>query len=461
MEELRQLGIPADGEQNQGYFQATEVEIMLSLLQIIDNPRQDIPLAGVLRSPIVGLTEEDLAQVRLCGKGTFYEAVMAAAGGTVPASAEPGDSISIPDEEGTLSAYAESAAALEWAEQTESVDEEFSLSPELQRKLAGFLASLERWRNIARQGGLGDLIWLLYRETGYLDWVGGLPGGMQRQDNLKALHDRAVQFEQTTSSRGLFRFLTFISRLRDNGSDLGGPGTAESRDNAVRIMTIHKSKGLEFPVVFLAGMSKMFNQQDLNASFLMHKELGFGPKFVDTEKRVSYPTLPNLAIRRRSQLELLAEEMRVLYVGLTRPKEKMILIGTVKDLEKKVSSWAQVQSRPELMLPDYLLARGRSYLDWVGPALIRHPAAAKLRELGGLESETASALESDPADWRISILSTEDLTLAALGGWEEAEESTPERRRKLNSLLRRETVLPGSDAPDGGSFCHLTKYPPG
>ncbi|WP_433619971.1 helicase-exonuclease AddAB subunit AddA [Paenibacillus cellulositrophicus] len=452
MEELRQLGIPADGEQNQGYFQATEVEIMLSLLQIIDNPRQDIPLAGVLRSPIVGLTEEDLAQVRLCGKGTFYEAVMAAAGGTVLASAEPGDSISIPDEEGTLPAYAESAAALEWAEQTEAVDEEFSLSPELQRKLAGFLASLERWRNIARQGGLGDLIWLLYRETGYLDWVGGLPGGMQRQDNLKALHDRAVQFEQTTSSRGLFRFLTFISRLRDNGSDLGGPGTAESRDNAVRIMTIHKSKGLEFPVVFLAGMSKMFNQQDLNASFLMHKELGFGPKFVDTEKRVSYPTLPNLAIRRRSQLELLAEEMRVLYVGLTRPKEKMILIGTVKDLEKKVSSWAQVQSRPELMLPDYLLARGRSYLDWVGPALIRHPAAAKLRELGGLEGETASALESDPADWRISILSTEDLTLAALGGWEEAEESTPERRRKLNSLLRRETVLPGSDAPDGGSF---------
>lgn len=172
----------------------------------------------------------------------------------------------------------------------------------------------------------------------------GTPGSAERQNNLKALHDRAVQFEQTTASRGLFRFLTFVSRLRDRGGDLGGGSGTEQRDNAVRIMTIHKSKGLEFPVVFLAGMSKTFNQQDLNAPFLMHKELGFGPKFVDEEKRVSFPTLPNLAIRRRSQLELLAEEMRVLYVGLTRPKEKLYLIGTIKDVGKKASSWAQCLS---------------------------------------------------------------------------------------------------------------------
>lgn len=145
-----------------------------------------------------------------------------------------------------------------------------------------------------------------------------------------------MQYEQDTSSRGLFRFLTFISRLRERGGDLGAVGGAENQGNAVSLMTIHKSKGLEFPVVFVAGLSKNFNQQDLNASFLMHKELGFGPKYVDESIRVSYPTLPNLAIRRRSQLELLAEEMRVLYVALTRPKEKLVLIGTMKDLAKKL-----------------------------------------------------------------------------------------------------------------------------
>lgn len=441
IEELRQLGIPADGEQNKGYFQATEVEIMLSLLQVVDNPQQDIPLAGVLRSPIVGLTEEELAQIRLCRKGSFYEALVTAAGqdGTVPVESETELSSTEDKESGW--AYAESAAALEWMVKQPALEEGNSISPQLQHKVSDFLQSLDCWRNASRQGGLGDLIWRLYRETGYLDWVGGLPGGIQRQGNLKALHDRAVQFEQTTASRGLFRFLTFIARLRDHGSDLGGPGGAERKENAVRIMTIHKSKGLEFPVVFLAGMSKMFNQQDLNASFLMHKELGFGPKFVDQEKRVSYPTLPNLSIRRRSQLELLAEEMRVLYVGLTRPKEKMILIGTVKDLAKKVSSWAQVQNEPALMLPDYVLARGRSYLDWVGPALIRHAGAEKLREMSGLGGSVSNALDSDPSAWEITVFSADDLSLATLGGWEETEESSPERRYRLQALLKRESVI--------------------
>ncbi|MEI0738185.1 3'-5' exonuclease [Paenibacillus sp. JTLBN-2024] len=172
-------------------------------------------------------------------------------------------------------------------------------------------------------------------------------------------------------------------------------------------------------------MSKTFNQQDLNAPFLMHKELGFGPKFVDEEKRVSFPTLPNLVIRRRSQLELLAEEMRVLYVGLTRPKEKLYLIGTIKDVGKKASSWAQVLEQREYTLPDYLLARGRSYIDWVGPALIGHPGAGKLRELAETDAAPPPVLASDPSSWSVSVLSADELSLAALGGWEEEEASLP------------------------------------
>lgn len=444
MEELRQEGIPSIGEQSKGYFQAIEVEIMLSLLHVIDNPRQDIPLASVLRSPIVGLTEEDLAQVRLCSSGTFYDAVQAAIGAFEPDLSEGAGIDSGRWTTGIIwPGYTEAAAG---RADLEVISEKSELTPgdvndgpvisqELSRKLKRFMERLQTWRNKARQGSLSDLIWEFYSETGYLDWVGGLPGGSQRRANLTSLYDRAVQYEQDTSSRGLFRFLTFISRLRDNGGDLGAAGGTENQGNAVRLMTIHKSKGLEFPVVFVAGLSKKFNQQDLNIPFLMHKELGFGPKYVDEKLRVSYPTLPNLAIRRRAQLELLAEEMRVLYVALTRPKEKMILVGTVKDLPKKVSSWAQADNTRELLLPDYMLARGRSYIDWIGPAIIRHPSAGMLREAAGLQLPEYTALSSDSTDWVIHIETSDTLSETAIH--KEEEDAIEANRAEKEAALRK------------------------
>ncbi|WP_342552113.1 helicase-exonuclease AddAB subunit AddA [Paenibacillus sp. FSL R7-0652] len=435
IEEFRQQGIPAGGEQSKGYFQATEVEIMLSLLQLVDNPRQDIPLASVLRSPIVGLDEEELAQIRLGDKRqSFYDAVVSAAG---PWKDEPGASgqavpaqdlhdahltqIQWPEGWAELEqGYRESAvtAEMEADTRTERYEDHVDLMheneqahSELRQKLIRFMRQLEQWRQEARQGSLSELIWRVYQETGYLDWVGGLPGGQQRQSNLKALYDRARQYEEATANRGLFRFLTYVSRLRENGGDLGtaASGSGE-QDNSVRIMTIHRSKGLEFPIVFVGGISKMFNQQDLHAPFLMHKELGFGPRFVDRDNRVAYPTLANLAIRRRAQFELLAEEMRVLYVALTRPKEKMILIGTVKDAAKKAQAWSQVKDSPELALPDYLLAAGRNYLDWIGPALIRHPDAAVLRELAGERDSYAACLAVDDSRWNISVVAAEQVS---------------------------------------------------
>ncbi|UPK42339.1 helicase-exonuclease AddAB subunit AddA [Paenibacillus pabuli] len=448
IEEFRQQGIPAGGEQSKGYFQATEVEVMLSLLQIVDNPRQDIPLASVLRSPIVGLDEEELAQIRLGDKRqSFYDAVVSAAGAFTgslkvlghgePASNHDSSAIQLqwPEvwseiEQGQLeSAVSAEAEVIEpvHAETDEvmgartdasmdgrireDADRRDATGTELQQKLIRFMRQLEQWRLEARQGSLSELIWRMYRETGYLDWVGGLPGGMQRQSNLKALYDRARQYEQATANRGLFRFLTYVSRLRENGGDLGTvAGGSGEQDNAVRIMTIHRSKGLEFPIVFVGGISKMFNQQDLNSPFLMHKELGFGPRFVDRENRVAYPTLANLAIRRRAQFELLAEEMRVLYVALTRPKEKMILVGTVKDVVKKAVAWSQIKDSPERVLPDYLLAAGRSYLDWIGPSLMRHPDAALLRELAGGADSYAACLVDDESRWGISVISADQVS---------------------------------------------------
>lgn len=448
IEEFRQQGIPAGGEQSKGYFQATEVEIMMSLLQLVDNPRQDIPLASVLRSPIVGLDEEELAQIRLGDKRqSFYDAVITAAGEWDDSSTnavQQSQQENHPDsnivqlqwpeawsemEQGQRETAASVEAEIldhgyEFDVHTDGIqDAGFTGYPgegmgvaeisgsELQQKLIRFMRQLEQWRLEARQGSLSELIWRMYRETGYLDWVGGLPGGLQRQSNLKALYDRARQYEESTANRGLFRFLTYVSRLRENGGDLGTvSGSSGEQDNAVRIMTIHRSKGLEFPIVFVGGISKMFNQQDLNAPFLMHKELGFGPRYVDRENRVAYPTLANLAIRRRAQFELLAEEMRVLYVALTRPKEKMILLGTVKDAAKKALAWSQVKDSTELALPDYLLAAGRSYLDWIGPSLMRHPDAAVLRELAGNNDSFSACLSDDQSRWAISIISADQVS---------------------------------------------------
>ncbi|SDW88746.1 helicase-exonuclease AddAB subunit AddA [Paenibacillus sp. CF384] len=323
IEELQHHGIPAYAELSSGYFEATEVETMLSLLRVIDNPYQDIPLAGTLRSPLVGLTGEELALIRIAaGRVSYFEAVRNAA-----------DDSAIPED--------------------------------TQRKLQNFLVTLEVWRGEARQGSLADLLWRIYRETGYYDLAGGMTGGLQRQANLRALHDRARQYEATTL-RGLFRFLRFIDRMRESGGDLGTARALGEQEDVVRIMSIHKSKGLEFPVVFAAGLGKQFNKRDLSSPFLMHKQLGFGPRYVDTELRVSYPTLPQLAIKQRLAMETLAEEMRILYVALTRPKEKMFLVGTVADAAKQLQRWESALDA-DGGLADFRIAGASRFLDWLGP----------------------------------------------------------------------------------------------
>ncbi|GIP39596.1 ATP-dependent helicase/nuclease subunit A [Paenibacillus sp. J31TS4] len=364
MEELRLLGIPAYADLNTGYFSATEVDIVLSLLKVIDNPYQDIPLAGVLRSPILGLSADELAAIRLKDrKGSYYAALLA---------------------------FAEEEGGRE----------------ELRGRIVRFLRQLEGWRTDARQGSLTDLIRTLYRETGFYEFVGGMPGGIQRQANLRALQDRARQYE-ATSFRGLFRFLRFVERMQESGGDLGTARALGEQEDVVRIMSIHKSKGLEFPVVFVAGLGKGFNRMDLQAAFLLHKELGFGPRYVDLEQRVSYPSLPTLAIRRRMKLELLAEEMRILYVALTRAREKLFLLGTVKSLDKQLAAWSRTAAAGESgELADADVAQAKSYLDWVGPSLLMHGASRQqLEAMGREEAEGVKTLE-DPSLWKLHVLTS-------------------------------------------------------
>lgn len=368
MEELKEQGIPVYAELSTGYFEATEISIMMSLLKIIDNPYQDIPLAAVLRSPIVGLNEEELAAIRICdNRGTFYEALQAFCHTEEP---------SIKNEE-----YYEKAKQ--------------------------FVSQLENWRTRARQGSLAELIWQLYRDTRYYDFAGGLPGGKQRQANLRSFYDRARKYEET-SFRGLFRFLRFIERMREKGEDMGTARSLGEQEDVVRIMTIHKSKGLEFPIVFLPALARKFNLMDLNKPFMLDKEFGFAAKYVNAEKRISYPSLPQLAFKRKKKLEMLAEEMRVLYVALTRGKEKVYMLSSVKDMDKKLAAWSEQLTNREWLLKDYERASARSYLDWIGPALIRHRDCEALREVAS-DPFIPRDITDHPSSWRIKIIQDYEL----------------------------------------------------
>lgn len=373
VEQLRLAGIPAYAELSGGYFEATEVDVMLSLLKVIDNPYQDIPISGVLRSPIVGLTAEQLACIRLQDKSApFYEAVL----GFMRLEVTPDQLI--------------------------------------RNKLSAFLQQLELWRTESRQGDLSELLWRIYQTTGYFDYIGGLPGGTQRQANLKALYDRARQFE-ATSLRGLFRFLRFIKRMQDNGGDLGAAKVMGEQEDVVRIMSIHKSKGLEFPIVLVAGMSKQFNLKDMQGDFQMHKELGFAPKIVDPIMRTSYPSLPYLAIRRRSRLESLAEEMRILYVALTRAREKLILIGSTRNPERLLGKWSASLKQSELPLPTYMLTQAKTYLDWIGPAVLRHRDLTAICQSWALGHSQLFNAEKERSRWSMVVV-----PLSEMLHWQEA-----------------------------------------
>ncbi|WP_003540205.1 helicase-exonuclease AddAB subunit AddA [Desulfotomaculum nigrificans] len=371
LEELRSLGIPTYADLSTGYFEAIEVETFLSLLKVIDNPRQDVPLAAVLRSPMVGLKAADLAAIRLCAPaGDFYDAVRTAAGSNLG---------------------------------------------EVSHVLASFLENLARWRTQARRGPLADLIWTLYRETGYYDYVGGMVGGTQRQANLRVLYHRAKQYEGT-SLRGLFRFLRFVERLRDTGSDLGSARSLSENEDVVRIMSIHKSKGLEFPVVFVAGLGKQFNLRDLTKDMLMHKEMGVGPQIIDLAARVSYPSLPKLLIRQRIKRESVAEEMRVLYVALTRAREKLILVGSVRDLAKSLEKWCGPVNHPNWPLPDGDLLSAKTCLDWLCPAVARHRAGRELLKLAGCEAEPVQQVATDASSWSVQVVNMADMQGKAVAG---------------------------------------------
>lgn len=359
MEELKENAIPAYADTGSGYFETLEIKTMLSLLQIIDNPRQDIPLIAVLRSPIASFTPEELIDIRLKDKDAeFYDVLK----------------IMTKEEENS----------------------------KLQRKCSAFLARLNVWRDKAIHMSIDEFIWYIYTDTGYYGYVGAMDGGVQRQANLRILFQRARQYEQT-SYKGLFNFINFINKLRISSGDMGSAKILGENENVVRIMSIHKSKGLEFPVVILSALGKGFNMQDLNQKVLFHGELGYGPDFVDINKRITYNTVLKQALKKKIKMESLSEEMRILYVALTRAKEKLIMTGAIKDIEKYAQKWSYGIDSDDEKLPEYQMLKAKNYLDWICPVIMRHKNAEKLREAAGIEEYMVSNLIEDDSKWDISL----------------------------------------------------------
>lgn len=315
--EILNLGMPVFSDSSAEYLESIEIQTIMSLLKIIDNPLQEIPLVAVMRSMIGGFTDNDLVEIRLSDKyDNFYNTILKS---------------------------------------------KQSVSELLRSKIDQFLNNLEMWRKEQEYLSLDELIWKIYNDTGYYNYVGLMTNGELRQANLKMLFERAKQCE-SISFKGLFNFINYIEKIKTSSKDMDSAKIIGENDDVIRIMSIHKSKGLEFPVVFLSGTGKQFNMQDLNNKILLHPEIGIGVKYIDYDMQIEYDTLSKQAMRNQIMLETLSEEMRVLYVALTRAKEKLIITGySTTDKQNGLHDICDKYSE----LNSILLKKCKTYLDWM------------------------------------------------------------------------------------------------
>jgi ATP-dependent helicase/nuclease subunit A len=401
MKELTEMDIPVYSNTTTGYFSTLEIRTIMNLLKLIDNPRQDIPLASVLRSPIVGLTSEELAAIRICFEEVeYYEALIA---------------------------YVEGA-----------------IDSELADKLQDFLTRLERWRELSVYTPVNELIYTIYEETNYYNYVLVMPRGKQRQGNLDMFIDKAIAFEKTSYS-GLFNFIRYVENIERYAIDLGEAAIFSENDNLVRIMSIHKSKGLEFPIVFVAGLSKQFNMSDLKASVVFHQELGIGANYINYIDRYKVTTLQKLAIIDQLKTETLSEELRILYVALTRAREKLILVGTIEGIEKCAIKWCDRIYHSQGRLNKMALESASHYLDLMMPWIIRHEDAQVIRNYINEDVMMPEMNFSSNEGMDITVISIDDIAKveadvagtdsikALLDSWKEGALNLEDERIKLLS----------------------------
>ena len=362
VEVLNGNGIPAHTVSSTGYFSTVEVQTVLSMLRLLDNPRQDIPMAAVLRSPMAGLTDEELAVLRLeDGSVPFHEAVLELAEGLYEEDGQK--EISNPEAD---------------QKQGKNADEkpENHIESTAHRKLLKFYKKYRQLRQLVPDTPIHELIEIILIETGYGHYVAAMPAGNRRTANLNMLLEKAAAYEKT-SYKGLFHFVRYIDELQKYDVDFGEADMVGENEDVVRIMSIHKSKGLEFPIVIVSGMGKNFNKQDTRSKMVLHPELGIGLDYMDGKLRIKSPTIAKKAIAKQIDLENLGEELRVLYVALTRAKEKLILTGTLKDAPEKLEFFRQqaalhAHSSDTTAIPYLTRESAAGYLDWILPAVLSY-----------------------------------------------------------------------------------------
>ena len=321
--ELSENGISVYTDISKGYLDSIEIDTVMSVLKVINNPMQDIPLVTVMRSAIGNFTDNELLEISLeKSKISFYNRM------------------------------------INYKENTDNL--------KLKEKIENFLDLIEQWRKKEKYISLDELIWKIYIDTGYLEYVSLLPNGKLKVENLKLLFEKAKQYENA-SYKGLYNFINFIDKIKQSKGDTNSAKIIGENENVVRIMTIHKSKGLEFPVVILAESGKNFNFMSLTNKILLHRELGIGPQYIDESKNIEFKTFAKLAISLQIKNEMLAEEMRILYVALTRAKEKLIITGIQKDYEKSNNEKNNELTifANEDKINSLLISKYRSYLDWL------------------------------------------------------------------------------------------------
>lgn len=332
-EVLNANGIPAHTVSRTGYFSTLEIRTVLNYLRILDNPRQDIPLAAVLKSPMAGLSDEQLARLRLLAEDKPYHQCV--------------------------------KMFLEAEE--ELTEKESTADEDMRAKLKRFSETYKKLRRQTMDIPMHELLQKVLKETGYARYASALPSGRQRLANLHMLSEKAIAYEKT-SYRGLYHFIRYIDELQKYDVDFGEAELVGENEDAVNIMSIHKSKGLEFPVCFVSGMGKSFNKQDSRSKMILHPNLGVGLDIIEEDRRIKVPAFFKKVIARQTELESLGEELRVLYVAFTRAKEKLIITGCIKDEEmlQQIREIYCGSNRKALNFKER--AEAKTFLEWILPA---------------------------------------------------------------------------------------------
>ena len=380
-EVLNREGIPTYAGTSEGYFQTQEIGVLMDYLRVLDNRRQDIPLTAVLSSAFAGLSQEELAEIRCAYPDTaFFESVT------------------------------------KYREQGENAD--------IQLKLQKCLDQMDDFRKIVPYTPMHELLWKILETTGYGDYVASMPGGAQRKANLDMLIEKARAYE-STSYKGLFHFVRYIEQLQKYDVDYGEASIEDEHADTVRVMTIHKSKGLEFPVVIVAGMGKRFNMQDARSAVALHAGMGVGLDAVNLEYRTKIPSIIKKVIQKEEALESLGEELRVLYVALTRAKEKLIITGTLSNPEDKISDGRVFQGNKRKELSFLLLSHAVTYWDFILPAVLRTEGEPLKLQILHVEDVVKESIEEEEKS---------GISRAVLENWDVNEIYEP----KLHDMMKEQ-----------------------